>query len=190
MSNLMKIAIPLINNKITLDDLKQDTGFVNAYFQDINKPYLNNHVFLLYDCNAKGTCVLDYRKKLENLPEFYNKRIEYIQNKPYLIYCFVANEAINQLRDGNIILNQTDKLRVLQFWQFTDIWIDGNIIRGTMYTNPDTDSVPEVDCRESIEIDGNKKGGELVISTSPYIFLCSHYNNSSDSFKIQNQNHR
>ena len=43
-----KLIIPLLDDNIVLEDVSEESGFVNAYTDDINKPFYDNHIFLLY----------------------------------------------------------------------------------------------------------------------------------------------
>ena len=43
-----KLIVPLLDDNIVLEDVSEESGFVNAYTDDINKPFYDNHIFLLY----------------------------------------------------------------------------------------------------------------------------------------------
>ena len=171
MTNLIKLAIPLIDQSLTLKDISKEMGFVDAYFEDINRPYLDYHIFLLYDANAKGVGVYDTMQKLKGLASFYGLRVIYINKKPYYLYTFTSNTAIDNLHNGRIWLNENNKLRVLQFWQFKDCWVSTNVMRGTMACEPDRSSVPEEDYQPEFKLGQNDKGGTLVLSAPPFLRL-------------------
>ena len=171
MSDLIKLAIPLIDNELNLTDISKETGFVGAYFEDMNRPYLDYHIFLLYDANAKGSKVWTTMQKLKNFKSFYNQRILYINKKPYYLYTFTSNTAINNRHNGRIWLNENCKLRVLQFWQFTDNWVSTNVMRGTMTCEPDRSSGPEEDYQPEFKLGQNDKGGTLEVSAPPCLRL-------------------
>lgn len=166
----MKIAIPLLNEDLELKDIQDDSGFVEAYFEDINKPSLTNHIFLMYDAKSQGKNTAQCLYKLQKLKNRYGTRTIYIKNKPYIVYSFTINGTIRNLRDGNIILNPLQKQRVLDFWKFKDGWIMNNVLLGTMYEHPETSILPEEDY--SPEFDENEEGEVLEQSTSPFILLC------------------
>lgn len=159
MSNLMKIAIPLLNENLTLQDIQKQSGFVDAYFEDINKPALDSHLFLMYDADTKGNDFANCLYKLKNLDNRYSNRVAYIKNKPYYVYTFTINNVIRRLRDGNIILNPAQKQRVLEFWNHKDGWITNNILLGTMYEHPNASILPEEDYRPDFCLD---KNGEVL----------------------------
>lgn len=159
MSNLMKIAIPLLNKNIELKDIQECSGFVGAYFEDINKPALTNHIFLVYDMNSTGDNIAKCLHKLFKLDNRYGTRIAYINSKPYSIYSFTINETIRHLRDGNILLNIAQKKRILDFWGSKDGWILNNILLGTMYEHPEPSVLPEEDYSPEF---GEDENGEVL----------------------------
>lgn len=143
MSKLKKVVFPLIDDGLSADDLSEETGFVDMYFEDINRPYLDNHLFLLYNWDDKKSSKVFYKYK--KLPTFYGYKVMYINKIPYIVYTFTSNSLINRLKNGTAILRDINKQRILQFWQFSDAWITLNVMRGTVICDPPEDSVPEED---------------------------------------------
>lgn len=159
MSNLLKLAIPLLNDKLELKDIQDCSGFVDAYFEDINKPALVNHIFLMYDNESNGNNVAECFNKLFHLDNRYGMRVAYINNKCYYIYSFTINNTIRNLRDGNILLSLNQKKRILDFWGKKDGWVINNVLLGTMYEHPVHSILPEEDYAP--EFDANEKGEVL-----------------------------
>lgn len=143
MSNLAKVILPLIDNNISLEDIAEDTGFVGIYMEDINRPYLDDHVFLMYNWNDVMSTKVFY--KFKNMPSFYGYRIIYLKGVPYIVYTFTSNSLINRLKKGVAILRDVNKLRILQFWQFKDAWVALNVARGTVADDSPRDILPEED---------------------------------------------
>lgn len=160
MSNLLKIAIPLLNDEIEWKDIQNSSGFVGAYFEDKNRPFLNNHLFLLYDAESKEENSLRCFYKLNKLKNVYSTKTIYIKDKPYTLFTFTIDSVIRRLRDGNIILNPTQKQKVLSFWKDRDAWIMNNILLGTMYERPEPSILPEEDYMP--ELSSHKKREILV----------------------------
>lgn len=179
MSNLLKLAIPLLNTDIKLSDIDSTTGFVGAYFEDINKPYLTDHMFLMYDDTVKGDNVAKRFYKLSKLNSCYGKRIITIKGKLYTVYIFTINSTIKRLRDGNIMLSVDQKQRILDFWDHKDPWITNNVLLGTMYEHPEPQVLPEEDYVP--EWSGDEEGEALFQSASPLFVLLFKYNNLQDS---------
>ncbi len=143
MSNLAKVILPLIDNNISLEDIAEDTGFVGIYMEDINRPYLDDHVFLMYNWNDVMSTKVFY--KFKNMSSFYGYRIIYLKGVPYIVYTFTSNSLINRLKKGVAILRDVNKLRILQFWQFKDAWVALNVARGTVTDDSPRDILPEED---------------------------------------------
>lgn len=142
MSNIYKTIIPLIDENISLDDIQDDT-FIDCYLEDKNRPFLDNHIFLMYEWGDKKSTKVFY--KFRNIKSFYGYKIIYIGGKSYIIYTFTSNKNIKHLRNGNILLGSLLKLRILRFWQFTDKWVTFNIMRGTVMCDPPSNILPEED---------------------------------------------
>lgn len=141
MTKLLKIILPL-TDEFNLTDLDKNKGFVDAYLSDIDRPFLDSHLFLMYEWGDKKNIDIFYR--FQEMKKFYNYRIIYIDKKPMIVYCFVIIDlSIKCLLDCGGALNDKQRLRVLQFWQFTDSEINAEIIRGTMIIDyAKQDSVP------------------------------------------------
>lgn len=143
MSKLTKIIIPLIDDNISKDDISEDTGFIDAYTEDINRPFLDSHIFLMYNWEDKKSTKVFY--KFRSISSFYGYKIIYLNGKAYIVYTFTSNSLINRLKRGIAILRDVNKQRILQFWQFTDPWITLNVMRGTIACDPPQDVLPEED---------------------------------------------
>ena len=155
----MKLAIPLINQNITKKDIEDVNGFVNAYFEDKNKPYLTNHIFFMYDTECKNPNIASCFYKLQRLNNRYGTRIVRIKGKQYTVYSFTIDKTIRNLRDGNIILSVAQKQRILDFWEHSDAWVTNNVLLGTMYEHPESSVLPEEDWAP--EEDGYEEGEAL-----------------------------
>ena len=143
MSNITKTIIPFIDNNLSLDDFSENEGFVGVYYEDINRPYLDNHIFLMYNWDDKKSTKVFF--KFKNIPSFYGYKIIYLSKKAYIVYTFTSNMLINRLKNGTCILRDVNKQRILQFWQFKDAWVTLNTLRGTIVCDPPKDILPEED---------------------------------------------
>ena len=43
-----KLIIPLLDDNIVLEDVSEESGFINAFTDDINKPFYDNHIFFIF----------------------------------------------------------------------------------------------------------------------------------------------
>ena len=144
MSKIEKLIAPFIDKDISLEDFNESTGFIGMYFEDINRPFLDNHVFLLYNWSDKKSVTVFYKYK--TLSSFYGYKIVYLKGIPYIVYTFTSNNLINRLKtNGDAILRDVNKVRILQFWNFKDAWIALNVVRGTITCDPPHSILPEED---------------------------------------------
>lgn len=143
MSNITKTIIPLIDDGLTMDDFSENTGFEAVYYEDINRPYLDDHIFLMYNWEDKRCSKIFY--KFKKLKSFYGYRVIYINNICHIVYTFTSNSLINRIKRGAAILRDVNKVRILQFWNFKDAWITLNVMRGTITCDPPSDILPEED---------------------------------------------
>ena len=149
MSKIEKLIAPFIDDSLTTDDFSEDTGFVLMSDEDINRPWLDNHIFLLYKWGDNKSIKVFYKYK--KAKSFYGFKIMYIKGEPYIVYTFTSNSLINRLKQGVAILRDVNKQRVLQFWQFKDAWITLNVMRGTITCDPTLSIVPEEDFMPDIQ---------------------------------------
>ena len=166
MSLHSKLILPLVDENLQLEDIAPETGFVDAYTLDINRPGLTNHIFLLYK-----RCMTDeylrIKEKLSNLPCLYSKRNITINGILYILFCFTLNNAARMIKNnGTSLLVKEDRLRIGKFWQFTDVDIT-DFLLGYYYMTEFEDTVlPEEDYSPSDFITYDEKREELIISSS------------------------
>lgn len=132
MSTFEKFIIPLVNSELTMSDIADDTGFIGAYVEDIDRPYLDSHVFLMYKWDKDIPNGQSVFYKFKNLNSFHSYSIRYINDECFIVYVFTSNRDINHLKGGGSIIGESSKQRILQFWMFTDNVVTGYVMRGTM----------------------------------------------------------
>lgn len=98
--------------------------FVNAYISDINRPYLDSHIFVLfeYDTNVHSN-INNYMKKNRYL---YDNKLISINNTLYQEYIFVIpNEyknVIQTIKEGFYNdLSYKYKEKIIHFWNDTNL---------------------------------------------------------------------
>ena len=90
LKNLNDVSIyivPLLDDNLTWNDLTVESGFINAYTTDKNRPFLEDKVFLVYNSNINTKESIDRFKKFKNLDSLYNIKYITINNKHYTVYC-------------------------------------------------------------------------------------------------------
>lgn len=146
MNNALKLAIPLISDKLSLDDISEEAGFVDAYFEDINRPSLTNHVFLLYDGKLDTVEKLERDVKLREIDTLYLRKTIFISGNPYLLYVFVIlNEGIKSIRKGFVPYKQEDMNRIMMFWNLEDPFVNDLFTSRKVTFEQERGVVPEED---------------------------------------------
>lgn len=120
MSKHFKTIIPLLSNDLVLDDIKVENGFVGAFSYDINRPTLDQHIFLLYIYNVTNF-FKERDARLKACPTFRSRRTVRIKGFLIVCYTFYNNQrSIRSIIDDRWLVNDEDKLRIFKFWNFTD----------------------------------------------------------------------
>ena len=95
-------------------------SFVNAYVEDINRPYIENTIMVLFEYNTEVYDKVD--KELKGNKYYYGRNEVHINDVFYLEYMFVIppefKSTINVIKDGKAYCLPYDtKLRILNFWK-------------------------------------------------------------------------
>lgn len=120
LNHVAKLVIPLLDDNITLDDISFESGFVNAYTDDINRPYMDNHIFLLYDSSFNTIESLNRYLKFRELETIHSSRYIMINKKHYILYSFSRSNnvsAINSIIRGSGTTAVNAKLDIYNFWK-------------------------------------------------------------------------
>lgn len=117
----LKMIIPLLGWGLKLEDIDQSKGFRGVFSYDINRPSLDNHIFLLYSRKTTAFSI-DRDARLKSLPSFYSRREVRIKGITFLCYTFViSNPNIRKIKDNCFgSLTDFEKMRIFKFWNFTD----------------------------------------------------------------------
>lgn len=113
--------LPLLfdNRKI----LYNKYGFVNAFIEDINRPWLDNHIFVLFKTSSISDSI---EKDMRNNKYFYDVKQIVIDNNFYEEYIFIIppeyKKSLETFKTISYnILTVEDKIKVLKFWGLEDI---------------------------------------------------------------------
>ena len=162
-----KLILPLIDNRLTIEDISLNTGFAGVYTMDINRPSLTNHVFLLYK-KVATTEARRTREKLSSSPYLYSKCTISLDGILYNLYCFICTKSISLVKDnGHILLGKAEKTQIGKFWQFLDTDITDYLLGFSYIGEAFKDTVvPEEDFSPKDFITYDEKRGTLVMSAS------------------------
>jgi len=102
--------------EVKMSDIKGN--FVNGYYADINKPWLDNHVFLLFETSKNPTFDM---KELEENENFTTKYPLKIRDKFYMVYAFEIpfdnRFDYEEIMTGNYNRMHSDaKAQIIKFW--------------------------------------------------------------------------
>lgn len=122
LKNLNDVSIyivPLLDDNLTWNDLTVESGYINAYTTDKNRPFLEEKVFLLYDSSVNTRESLDRYRKFKQLDSLYNTKYITINNKHYTIYCLSNSKYkkdIHNLQSTGKTYNVSAALEINRFW--------------------------------------------------------------------------
>lgn len=167
MNFVHKYILPLLDKRLTLDDISLESGFCGLATYDINRPHLDRHIFLIYNM-AMNNKAIAVRKKLANLG-IVNKIDCKIKGESYRIFCFpIIGKTILNLMSNIISLTDDETLQVYRFWGFTDNDVNQRMLNYSYFPeNFQETGVPEFDFSPKDFIKLNEKGEALITSVSP-----------------------
>lgn len=98
--------------------------FVNAYVSDINVPYYDNHIFVLFKYNPEEYDNVEYYMK--NNPNYFSKREVFIDGLFYLEYIYIITpnikDVINSIKEGLYhTLTVESKSCIIKYWNNLDL---------------------------------------------------------------------
>lgn len=115
MSKLFKILIPLING-ISQDDLTNESGFIDAYTMDDDKPFYGKTLYIAYDNRIRTKQSIATARKFETHPNLKGSYVKYCNGVPYYIYVLWVPPIFNNILKGCFYLDAKEKFKILQFW--------------------------------------------------------------------------
>ena len=119
LNDVSTYILPLVDDSITLDDVSTNSGFINAYTEDINRPYLEDKVFLLYDSKVNTVESMNRFRKFRDLDTLYNMKYIQINKHPYTVYCFsnpTNKKDISSLISIGKKIKTNESFKLIKFW--------------------------------------------------------------------------
>lgn len=118
MSMFEKIVIPLIDEDLSLGDVYPQSGFIDSYTEDPDRPCGENVIYLTYDDSKRTEETKRCALRLENLSSFRNRYVKIIHNKPVMVYKMYVKSELKSLFSGNIQLTPEQIVRIFDFWGY------------------------------------------------------------------------
>ena len=161
MNFIHKFIIPLLDKRLTLEDISEDVGFCGMATMDINRPYLDNHIFLIYSMEMTNKAIA-VRKKLASLDNLHSKINCRIKGKACRIFCFpIIGNSIIDLMSNIIAPCEQDLLQIYKFWNFNDVEMNKYMVDNTYLPELfKKTTVPEFDYSPEFKFD--KEGRALI----------------------------
>lgn len=150
MSTQMKLIIPLLDPSITKDDLSEEAGFVDAYLYDINRPSLDDNVFLMYKAYTDDKKAVAREEKFKESPYVRSKTFIHINDVCYIIYTFnILTKDIRFLKKGLPVSTIKNNSRIISFWEGKDDAVNKAILWTSEPYSVQTQTIPEADYHPS-----------------------------------------
>lgn len=111
-----KAVLPLIEKQIKLDDLTEESGFVDIYTSDPDHPGDYRAFYFVVNDNVRSGKSIDRARRFNILPTIKGTYTKRVNNIPYTVYRFVMPSKVAKMKDGIVNLSYEDKASVLQFW--------------------------------------------------------------------------
>lgn len=149
MSTYLKVLIPLLDPVLKKEDLTKESGFVDAYIFDKNRPYIENSIFLMYDLGIANKTSNEREYRMRSCKNVSNSLIEFIGGKAYKIYAFpLVGADMKKVFKGFKPVSMGGANRVLGFWGGTDSSVNMTMLdRSVTKMYLDWKTVPEFDYR-------------------------------------------
>lgn len=116
MTILEKIVIPLIDENLNIGDISPNSGLIDSYTSDPDKPFLEEGIFLVYDDTLRTEDTKKAASKLNSLSSLRYTYVKYVENKPYFVYNFYPTTEWKKLLTGHIVLTPKQTKRIIEFW--------------------------------------------------------------------------
>ena len=170
MSLQLKLIIPLLDESITLEDLSDKAGFVDAYSEDINHPYMDNHIFLVYAANVLTNESFETEQKLKSSKNLYSRYKFTLSGIPFIVFAFtIINKNIKNIMCNSTALTDKERMRVITFWNLTDADVNRYMLNPlyVMYSKFVNNVIPEEDYKPKLEVYWDEKSGTLQYRSAP-----------------------
>lgn len=145
-----KLILPLLDTGLNKEDFTKDNGFIGIYNIYMEKPFLTNHIFILWEYPTNSD-MIKRDVKIKKSPMLYDWDVIMIKHKPYVLYTFtIVGPGIKKIiKSSN--LDRNDKFKIYKYWDYKDKDVN-NFAITQKYTSTFEDlKVPEEDWKPDIE---------------------------------------
>lgn len=168
MTNFEKILLPLVIENISKEDICPESGFIDTYTVDVDRPSWQNEFFIVYDDSIRSEKSINRARKFEKSRNLKRVYITHINNKPCIVYSFWIDRTLKKLYDGVFALNAQQKFKVAQYWGASDEIF--NIVLDCTLQSTVKHKMPLADYQKSI---GEQLKGITQQCYSLFYFFCN-----------------
>lgn len=149
----MMLIIPLLDESLIKEDISEATGFVGAYMYDINRPSLQDCIFLMYRTDTTGPASCNTAHKLRHLKTIRSIKRTKIKDVLYTIYAFpIINNDVKRFKKGLSCGTTKSVNRILQFWGVDCPSTVSNVLFwGWLPYEMSVDTIPEEDYQPNLD---------------------------------------
>ena len=148
MTNFEKILLPLVVKNISKEDICPESGFIDTYTVDVDRPSWQNEFFIVYNDFIRSEKSINRARKFENSGNLKRVYVKCINNKPCIVYSFWIDRTLKKLYDDTFILNAKQKFKIAQFWGASDEIFD--IVLNSTVQSSVEHKMPLADYQKSI----------------------------------------
>lgn len=179
MTNFEKILLPLVVENISKEDICPESGFIDTYTVDVDRPSWQNEFFIVYNDFIRSEKSINRARKFENSGNLKRVYVKCINNKPCIVYSFWIDRTLKKLYDDTFILNAKQKFKIAQFWGASDEIFD--IVLNRTVQSSVEHKMPLADYQKSI---GEKLKGITRQCYSLFLFFLQQQKKSLIGFGI------
>lgn len=107
-----------MDENLAFGDIAPQSGFMNSYTIDPDKPCGDNVIYLTYDDSIRTEQTKKCASRLEELKTIKHRYIKMIDNKPVMVYKFYIKPELKKLFKGNVELTPEQIVRIFDFWGY------------------------------------------------------------------------
>lgn len=113
-----KCVLPVVISDITKEDISKEVKFIKVAFSDINKPMIQDCIFLMYEYDFTAAFT-KLTKKFEKEPSYYSS-YPYLKNGiRYIIFAFkiIDKHNVNYIKDSLFeFISILDKFKIINLF--------------------------------------------------------------------------
>lgn len=119
MSKFAKVVMPLIEKNLKLDDFSDESGFIDVYTEDPDRPGNYRSIYFVVNDDVRNALSIDRARRFIKSPNLKGVFTKRCNNIPYMVYEFNMTPSTYKMKDGVISPTFEERTQILQFWGLT-----------------------------------------------------------------------